>query len=132
MKKLLSLIIVSLLIFTSAYAEVNLSDFSFEELLELQKQVNSEIISRPEWKEVKVPSGTWIVGEDIPAGFYSISPKELGAYLRIRDAKGKIAISGGIRHDEDLIAKYELKEGYTVEIEDGALYFAPAQSLGFF
>lgn len=131
MKKIVALIIVFMLVASVALADFDLSALSFDDLLSLSAQVNAEIMSRPEWKETTVPSGQWVVGEDIPAGFYSISPSEKGGYLRVRNESGKIIISQGIRKETDAFSKYELKEGYSVEIENGSLIFAPAKSLGF-
>lgn len=33
-------------------------------------------MSRPEWKAVEVPAGEWIIGQDIPEGYYSITAKD--------------------------------------------------------
>lgn len=133
MKKILVMILAVCLLIPIAAADdgINLSALSFDQLLDLQQKVTAEIISRPEWKEVTVPSGTWTVGRDIPAGEYSISATKTGGYLRIRDERGSLLISNGIREAEDRIGKVALKEGYTVEIERGSLIFAPAISLGF-
>lgn len=133
MKKFLVMLLVICLLVPIAAADdgIDLSALSFDQLLDLQQKVTAEIISRPEWKEVTVPSGTWTVGRDIPAGEYSISATKTGGYLRIRDERGSLLISNGIRDAEDRIGKVELKEGYTVEIERGSLIFAPAISLGF-
>lgn len=133
MKKFLVMLLVVCLLIPIAAADdgIDLSALSFDQLLDLQQKVTAEIISRPEWKEVTVPSGTWTVGRDIPAGEYSISATKTGGYLRIRDERGSLLISNGIRNEEDRIGKVALKEGYTVEIERGSLIFAPAISLGF-
>ncbi len=131
MKKFICLLLVLCVVPIVALSDVDLSSMSYEELVELNKNVIAEILSRPEWKEIVVPSGQWVVGKDIPVGFYSISPTEYGGYLRIKDERGKMLISQGIRKETDAFWKYELKDGYTVEIETGSLIFAPAKSLGF-
>ena len=51
-----------------AQVTIQSSWLSTQELIALRKQVDDEIHSRPEWKEVEVPTGTWHVGTDIPAG----------------------------------------------------------------
>ena len=132
MKKLLSVLLLILLVSSAALADVpDFSDLTFDQLVALQHYVTMEVMKRPEWKEVTVPSGQWIVGVDIPAGTYSIKPTGGGGYLRIYDNKGHLGTSGGIRNDEDIIGKVYLKDNYMVEIEDGSLIFAPALSLGF-
>lgn len=132
MKKLLILAIVLFMIPIAAADDgIDLSALSYAQLVDLQQRISAEIVTRPEWKEVTVPSGTWAVGKDIPAGEYSISATKTGGYLRIRDELGSLLQGCGIREAEDRIGKVELKEGYTVEIERGSLIFAPAISLGF-
>ena len=132
MKKLLILAIVLFMIpIAEADDGIDLSALSYAQLVDLQQRISAEIVTRPEWKEVTVPSGTWTVGKDIPAGEYSISATKTGGYLRIRDERGSLLQGCGIREAEDRIGKVELKEGYTVEIERGSLIFAPAISLGF-
>ena len=88
-------------------------------------------MSRPEWKEVTVPGGEWVVGEDIPAGEYSISPTKMGGYVHIYDAKGKTLVSQGVRKEDNSIGKVELLDGYVVKIENGSVIFAPPKGLGF-
>lgn len=133
MKKFLGIILIVCLLIPIAAADdgIDLSALSFSQLLELQQRVTAEIISRPEWKEVTVPSGLWTVGKDIPAGEYCISATKKGGYLRIRDERGSLLVGNGIRNEDDRIGKFELKEGYTVEVERGSLIFSPAISLGF-
>lgn len=53
-----------------------LSSFNFDELILLRQQIAQELTTRPEWKEVTVPIGIWKVGEDIPAGHWTISASD--------------------------------------------------------
>lgn len=132
MKRFFALLLV--LVFASSFAfadGIDLSALSFQQLAELQRQITAEIITRPEWKEVTVPGGTWIVGTDIPAGTYSISAGKGGGYLSVRTASGSLVISQGIRDAANAIGKIELKNGYTVAIERGSLIFSPFVSLSF-
>lgn len=136
MKKLICILLLVCMTTFAAADAVDLSGLSFDELMKLRDQVNAEIISRPEWKEVTVPAGTWIVGEDIPAGTYSISPTSSGGYITITNPNAKDyfsqqIMSEGIRDEEYAVAKIVLKDGYVVEVERGSLIFAPAKGLGF-
>ena len=54
-------------------ASIDLSALSFDELKELSEQITKEITSRAEWKEVTVPAGVYVVGVDIPAGYWTIT-----------------------------------------------------------
>lgn len=130
MKKLLAIILALVCITAAAAAETDLSGLSFDELMKLRAEIQAEIMSRPEWKEVTVPSGTWTVGPDIPAGVYSISATTKGGYIRVR-RKNKLLISQGIRNQESAFGRVELLEGDIVEIERGSLIFSPPKGLGF-
>ena len=50
----------------------DISGLSFDELVQLQDQINLAMWNSQEWQEVTVPPGTWKIGEDIPAGHWSI------------------------------------------------------------
>lgn len=131
MRKLFAIVLILCLFPVIALADVDLSAMSFDELKALQIALNNEIVSRPEWKEVTVPGGTWIVGKDIPAGSYSLHPTSEGGYVRVYNNDGRMIIYQGIRDEENSIGKLDLLDGYAVEISRGSLIFAPAITLGF-
>lgn len=81
MKKLIAFLIV-LLLPAFAAAEVDLSGMSFDELISLRDKINYALWETDEWEEVTVPCGVWKVGEDIPAGKWTISAVD-GAYVGI-------------------------------------------------
>lgn len=76
MKKCFAMLIVLLLLPTFATADVDLSGMSYQELVDLKNQINLAIWESEEWQEVEVPKGIWIVGEDIPAGKWTIKYTE--------------------------------------------------------
>ena len=84
MKRILSLMLCLLLLapLIVSAEEIDLSAYTFEELVQLRQRISQELITRPEWKEVTVPQGVWKVGEDIPAGHWMISAVE-GGYTGI-------------------------------------------------
>lgn len=93
MKKLLSLFLTALLFCSSAAADpVDLSGMSFDELVALRDQLNLAIWNSQEWQEVTVPAGVWIVGQDIPAGHWSIrvAAKKDFFYVSCFDALNEI------------------------------------------
>ena len=78
MKKAIALVVLIALLVTSlapfAVADdIELSFYSWDELIALSAKINSELMSRPEFKEVKVPTGAYKVGVDIPAGKWTIT-----------------------------------------------------------
>ena len=157
MKKFLSLLLVLCLLLPAlAIAEViDLSALSFDQLIQLRQRISQELTTRPEWKEVTVPQGVWEVGEDIPAGHWTISA--------VKTANSKIIIGTALDntgHDIDSwnsdfffwkrlksssyryfdpvndieSIDFELKDGMYVIVEDGPVVFSPfagKPSLGF-
>ena len=75
MKKfLLSILILSFIIPSLALADLpDLSDLSYDELVELKDRINKAMWDSQEWQEVIVPIGVWEVGKDIPVGHWSMS-----------------------------------------------------------
>ena len=75
MKKVITICITFVLILSlapSAFAEVDLSGMSFDELVALRDQVDLAIWNSQEWQEVEVPQGLYKVGTDIPVGKWTI------------------------------------------------------------
>ena len=139
MKKLISIIIISLMIVSLASADsVDLSQYSYEDLLLLNKKVEMEIMSRPEWKEVRVPAGFWTVGEDIPAGKYSFEKDyEYSGHINVWGLKvGDYSHNGGlivnmpVYGEGEIVGKIELKTGNVLDL-GCAFIVRPAMSLGF-
>lgn len=83
MKKILSLILIlALAVPALALADLpDISGLSFEELVQLRDQINLAMWNSQEWQEVVVPVGVWKIGEDIPAGKWTISAASNNAYV---------------------------------------------------
>jgi hypothetical protein len=101
---------------------------SYDDLLALQNAVTAEIMGRPESKEVEVPAGQYTIGVDIPAGWYSVQPKNGIATLRYYPIPGEdywdyFTIS-------DVLGRYEFTDGLRIMLDDTAI-FAPPLALGF-
>lgn len=87
------------------YADVDLSGMSYDELVALKDKINRAIWDSEEWQEVEVPQGVWAVGEDIPAGKWTIKAIPGGnAYIKVGDT----VKDGGT----------DVKANYTVDIYD--------------
>ena len=79
--------------------------------------------------EVVVPMGEYIVGEDIPAGTYTLT-----AYGNLTDIE--VYSNGKCIHDHCLtsseqVGKLPLEDGQVVRIKYGSMIFAPYKGLGF-
>lgn len=73
MKRIITLVLVLLCLAGVASAEApELSGMSYEELVALKEQIDLAIWNSQEWQEVEVPQGVWVVGQDIPAGKWTI------------------------------------------------------------
>lgn len=130
MKKLFALTLVILaLLPVVAYADVDLSSMSYDELITLNGQLFKEIMSRPEFKEVTVPTGSYIVGSDIPAGTYSLglASGTFGSMIRINDFQDAYSVTSS----DPSVGKVTLKDGDSVDISMGSIVFKPYVGLGF-
>lgn len=130
MKKLIALTLIILsLIPVAAFADVDFSGMSYDELVSLNSQLFKEIVSRPEFKEVAVPTGSYVVGSDIPAGTYSLglASGTFGSMIRINDFQEAYTVSSS----DPSIGKVTLKDGDSVDISMGSIVFKPYVGLGF-
>lgn len=136
MKKLIALILVfACLMPVIAVADLDLSGYSFDDLIDLQRQITAEILSRPEWKEVTVPAGDWVVGTDIPAGSYGIRNDSSTVNLSVWKREVNDYTDNGLLYNELIrkggtFGKIILKDGWIVSI-GSPLVFTPPLSLGF-
>ena len=125
MKKLVCALLALCLLPVIAFADFDLSAMSVDELAALNKAVVMELMSREDFKQVPVPTGIYKVGEDIPAGAYSISGKAFNVY--VYDGNGKEIESFFLKSE---IGKLTLNEGETIEITNSVV-FTPYAGLGF-
>lgn len=144
MKKLFVVLFVLVSLVSVAYAEIDLSGLSYDELVALKEQINIAIWNSQEWQEVKVPQGVWKVGEDIPEGHWTISVTPSGwvsvAYGKeLRDNKKEISYFCDGYYQERLMGEdyfiageddlrsidIDAKAGYYIAIEDGSVIFTP-------
>ena len=78
MNKSISVFIVCLMLLIPAFAfaEVDLTGMSYDDLVSLSKQVGMAIMQSDEFDSVTVPMGIWEVGVDIPEGTWIITPEK--------------------------------------------------------
>lgn len=153
MKRMILLLALALLLPVVAAAQADLSGMSYDELVELRDQINLAMWESDEWQEVTVPQGVWVVGEDIPAGHWTIkAADDASSYVKYGDEldeSGKDIDYSPVKISELLIstsASYynknsdrteidvDAKEGYYFVIDMGSAVFTPYSekpSLGF-
>ena len=130
MKKLFAMILILVCMTAFAAAETDLSSMSYDELVELQKDLVFEIMSRPEWKQVTVPAGMWRVGDDIPAGTYSITPVKQQVGVQVWRKQKDDYSNDGLYYNKVLQAdqpcgKIILKTGMLVEVSKEVIFAPP-------
>ena len=104
MKKLIVIIIMCFSLCSIAYAtDIDLSELSFEDLIELREQVNKALWSCSEWQEVVVPKGVWEIGKDIPEGHWTIKHNESMASLIIADSLNEYGNDYNLNGNNELI-----------------------------
>lgn len=105
MKKLVAIIAVLVLLCGVAYAAVELSSMSTDELIKLKTSIEKELIDRGAVKSANIPAGEYVVGTDIPAGSYSISTTQILATIVYGDYNMYVVTP------EEGVGKVTLKDG---------------------
>lgn len=138
------ILVLSLLLAAPAAATgIDLSALSWDELIALKAEIGKEQMSRDEWQEVEVPEGVYVVGEDIPAGKWTVKCKT-GYLSRITwgeklGENGQSIVYRGVyaaetvynpdheSYDEGDRTEYtfEVKDGYYIVIEYASATFSP-------
>jgi len=116
MKKLVAALSVLALLLPFAYAETSLSDLSFTQLIDLRRQIDEALWACEEWQEVEVPIGTYVIGEDIPAGKWTLECLEWNAYILLYSDLDHFTSK-----DYDVFNVKAISEGQTcnITLEDG-------------
>ena len=139
MKRVLSVLVVLLVVFGMAgialadAISVDPTTATLEELIAARTAIEQAIMSRDDYKEVKVPAGTYSVGDQIPAGEYTVSTGASMALVTVYGKGGKEAFDMAGMYTltgSENIGRLVLIDGQTVEITGGVV-FAPYAGLGF-
>lgn len=125
MKKLVSLFAALMLIPSFSFAETDLSSMSVDDLVSLKTAIVGELMARDEVKTVTVPAGEYIVGEDIPAGKYSVATSASMVMLTVNEYKEAYVVT-----PNDPIGKLSLKNGDVLALSSGC-DFSVYVGLGF-
>ncbi len=142
---LLLVLLFSTLTFASAET-FDLSGMSYDELVALKNRINLAMWLSEEWQEVTVPQGVWVVGEDIPAGHWTVkcadgwrrTNVEWGVYLSESGEsvswRGRYSavnyvynpnIKGFDPYKNSTEYSFEVREGEYIVITDGSCVFMP-------
>ena len=129
MKKLITIILILAMLPVIALADLpDISGLSTDELIELSHQLQLRLFSDQLVNGVKVPPGSYVIGEDIPAGTYRVdfpvvSDLLMGLFMAYTEDYSDYVTYYIGENNTTAIGKVELKEGMTLEISDTTAIF---------
>ena len=129
MKRILAALLVAFFLIGTASASVpDLSGMTTDELLDTIRAAQSLIFSEQLVNGVRVPQGTYIIGEDIPAGTYRIEITDGTGFYDLYDKPdGRLLQTGltGSLYDVTEIGKITLEEGNALKFVNSTFIFYP-------
>ncbi len=107
--------------------EVSLAHMTDDEVVALLSQVQQEIADRHIEKSAKVPAGSYLVGEDVPAGTYTVYCKYDGDWWAdiyvIADAgNGDTLVDYTVFAANADYASFKGEGTWTISLNDGELF----------
>lgn len=142
MKKVIALVLALFSLVSVAQAEgtIDVTSFTTEELvvlkaelLSLKDSIDQELANRGEGvKNVLVPVGRYTVGEDIPAGTYTVTYEgAIISLVTVYSGKNDTYGTGYNLSANGSIGKLELSDGQIIEVLYGSVYFSQYSGLDF-
>ena len=130
MKRLITiLLILALAVPAISLADLpDISGLTNEELVELNKNIQSILFSRQLVDGVTVPPGRYIIGEDIPAGTYRIEITGGTGFYDVYDSPGGKTIATGLTgelYDVTEFGKITFEEGNELKLVNSTFIFFP-------
>ena len=142
MKKLFVFVVAICVLLTStvAFADVDLNGLSYDELVELVNKAQLEMMKSDKWQEVIVPEGIYKIGEDIPAGKWTVSAPQKVYVVSIVIGSSMydeftvnfdkyVSLHGPgsalYNEGETSFVTLDLKEGMYIQIQSGSAIFSP-------
>ena len=129
MKRILASLLVAFLLIGTASASVpDLSGLTADELLDTIRAAQSLLFSEQLVNGVRVPQGTYIIGEDIPAGTYRIEITDGTGFYDLYDKPdGRLLQTGltGSLYDVTEIGKITLEDGNALKFVNSTFIFYP-------
>lgn len=116
MKRTICIVLAFVLVLAfapAAFADVDLSGLTFDDLVALKDQINRAMWDSADWQEVDVPQGIWEVGRQIPPGKWTIRCNT--------DGFSQIAVGDGLR-DNGTKVTFPPKASTTVYDPDAKTY----------
>lgn len=139
MRKIVCIVMVFVALLSCiAFAEIDVSDMSFSELVEARELITQAMWASDEWQEVEVPAGLYQIGVDIPAGYWTVRPAGVNTCMikygnTLEDNGNELdypCVSEQITDPEDGYAKYNSITELSWQMEEG-YYFSTDQTVIF-
>ncbi len=117
--------------------EIDYASLSIETLIALRTEIEGAILEQAGDKEIDVPVGTYIVGEHIPVGDYTVSVDGNAIMTIVQvdpaepDAFGLPDSMDVLSNDTPTIGRLALAEGETLTISGGAVVMKKFVGLDF-
>ena len=110
----------------------DLQSMSDDELVSLRDAISAELASRNfQEKKVTVPPGRYKVGEDIPAGIYTLSAAgTVMSLVTTYTTSGDYDLAYNVTSDSP-VGKLELADGQEIEISVEPVTFSAYKGIGF-
>lgn len=129
MKRLCFILLLLVFVINTCSAlqnDIELSNYSDKEVIDLLHIVNQELVDRKLVKKAIVPKGTYVVGDDIPAGKYIVSiTKEPDFGLKsvyVYDSSDRMVLWENFHGVDDRIV-ISLESGNVVKFETEVIMF---------
>ena len=103
--------------YASQSLDLDLSEYTDEEIVELLSLVNQEIVDRHIEKTATLPEGTYTIGVDIPAGKYIYTPINTDGWW------GNITLYNDDTQEEEILHEMVDEDGkFYIVLQDGNVF----------
>jgi ABC-type phosphate/phosphonate transport system substrate-binding protein len=106
MKRLFSLLLVFLICASVPAFAIDMTSLSNDELIQLRSDLADEMLSRGMTASMKIPTGDYIIGEDIPAGSYTVTTDQVLVSITVGDYESMYVLT-----PDSPIGKLSLEDG---------------------
>ncbi len=128
-KKILAALCAASCAIGSGLSEIpDLTGLTKDELHAVIQEAQSILFSTNLNEGVRVPQGTYIIGEDIPAGTYRIEISDGTGYYNVYDKPDGFVITAGLTgpiYDISEIGKITFESGNVLELVNSTFTFFP-------
>lgn len=132
MKRIIIALLLIVFVVPSACAlTIDPTTATLDELIQARTEIERYIMENKDFKQVAVPSGSYVVGDQIPAGEYVIDCQSLAVVSVYNDAsKTELRNMYAVSEDSP-IGRLVLTDEDVIDITGVGVLFSPYAGLGF-